>query len=90
VTYRSIADLTFCPSGTQLAVVVTEQSAGALQSHLSRLFAELPEAASADQFESLLPWNITTFGSPDRSRLLRGRRTYENREIRFRRFGTKF
>jgi transposase len=27
--------------------------------YLSRLFAELPKATSADHFESLLPWNIT-------------------------------
>jgi transposase len=26
--------------------------------YLSRLFAELPKATSADHFESLLPWNI--------------------------------
>jgi len=27
--------------------------------YLSRLFAELPKAVSANHFESLLPWNIT-------------------------------
>jgi transposase len=27
--------------------------------YLSRFFAELPKAASADHIESLLPWNIS-------------------------------
>jgi hypothetical protein len=30
-----------------------------MASSRTRLFAKLPKAASADHFESLLPWNIT-------------------------------
>jgi transposase len=47
--------------GERLYSLVESAKASGVEPHayLSRLFAELPKATSADHFESLLPWNIT-------------------------------
>ena len=48
-------------ASARLYSLVETARANGIEPHayLSRLFADLPKAASADHFESLLPWNIT-------------------------------
>jgi transposase len=48
-------------ASARLYSLVETARANSIEPHayLSRLFAELPKAASADHFESLLPWNIS-------------------------------
>jgi transposase len=48
-------------ASARLYSLVESAKANGVEPHayLSRLFAELPKATSADHFESLLPWNIT-------------------------------
>jgi transposase len=47
-------------ASARLYSLVESAKANGIEPHayLSRLFAELPKATSADHFESLLPWNI--------------------------------
>jgi transposase len=53
----------FCEAAgrARLYSLVESAKANGIDPHayLSRLFAELPKATSADHFEFLLPWNIT-------------------------------
>ena len=47
-------------ASARLYSLVESAKANGIEPHayLSRLFAELPRATSADHFEALLPWNI--------------------------------
>jgi transposase len=48
-------------ANARLYSLVETARANSIEPHayLSRLFAELPKAASADHIESLLPWNTS-------------------------------
>jgi transposase len=47
-------------ASARMSSLVESAKANGIEPHayLSRLFAELPKATSADHFEALLPWNV--------------------------------